>query len=876
MLDQGKNFQTSGPQPIDTNRQTQLTAPNSSGDRPVSSEGKALAENTTDSSIEQRERLLLRQELISLCRCSGLSFAWKSFWLKQELKEQKSDRISEALNSQDRFSGDTVLHQLIREDASIKQIRWALKHGANPNMQNKAGESALVLALKTGELSAGSPLVRELLRHGAAICLEDKSNLSAFSIILEKRGLLSARELASLTQEPLSISETSKPALIQSLGLELLKLSENQQLVKTQKLRAFLEGLQDFSEIFAAGMLDKIVNTRDARGVSALHFLAANTDVNWERHHLLQLGANPNAQTQQGWSYKLNQKSKVVMEKGASPLHIAAQFGESSALVDLLEFGADRDLQDADGDTPVRMAAMTASRRAKDKLLTLIRAGANLSLKNLEGKDFFSEALGWNAQSLSALEIPQFLESREGFTAVQAARFLNDLQNFEDRKLISRLYQQGGQLSHVRDLLNAWNGARNGPESREQAEALARLLPHLFYFYDSSLINPVLDLLDRGYEGKNPPPGEYESDLLALLGNPQDPNWDTDTSQKVILALRSLGKIPPGRSELSWQALNNWARIGQLCFSFTKWRFEALRAPTPSGDKDSEQSSLLERYGFERAPERLTDRAHDGSAGFGAGFLLRPGKKRFQYSVTEGQKRVRQEYDSETHVEFRRAYLLVSNPQFGTLIIRNSSPVFGRDSLQHAAYYSKKAVSSKRLEELSAAEIQQTGSFEPVISLRSYRTRNDHNIRMLLDQLTGLKDDFSAWKFDTKRETAWWKPLPEAPMQLSGGHYSRGFKDLVNLLSGLYYKNKELGLGVVPDLAFVHPDFPAWSPYEFGGTKEKPQTRLRINEKVLRVLQKMANSDLVTAQEFKSSSVHNFFQQAGFEKEAELVLLAPE
>lgn len=106
---------------------------------------------------------------------------------------------------------------------------------------------------------------------------------------------------------------------------------------------------------------------------------------------------------------------------------------------------------------------------------------------------------------------------------------------------------------------------------------------------------------------------------------------------------------------------NNWARIGTLGLSFSKWKFDAMQRWKGMGPMAA--PSLLEKSGlFQPTPPRPSDKV------FHKGFT---------------------HYNPETglSIEMRRAYAVISQPELGTLVIRNSSHYFGRDLLANPAYY---------------------------------------------------------------------------------------------------------------------------------------------------------------------------------------------
>lgn len=111
-------------------------------------------------------------------------------------------------------------------------------------------------------------------------------------------------------------------------------------------------------------------------------------------------------------------------------------------------------------------------------------------------------------------------------------------------------------------------------------------------------------------------------------------------------------------------ALSNWARIGTLGRSFTKWQYDAMGRWKGMGPGEK-PPLLVESQLFTPIPRRESD------ATYGPGFLYTDPK-------------------TGLTIELRRAYILITQPEGGTLVIRNSSPVFGRDLLAEPAYFNPK------------------------------------------------------------------------------------------------------------------------------------------------------------------------------------------
>lgn len=169
---------------------------------------------------------------------------------------------------------------------------------------------------------------------------------------------------------------------------------------------------------------------------------------------------------------------------------------------------------------------------------------------------------------------------------------------------------------------------------------------------------------------------------------------------------------------------NNWARAGSLGLSFTKWQYDAMKRW--KGQGPSQKPALMEQSGlFAALPPREDDKTFHGGY--------------FHHNPATGLT-----------VEMRRAYIVISKPELGTLVIRNSSQVFGRDLLQSPAYYNDKAVATDLEHLLDPKDILPSKGFYTVFSKQLNRTsqqvKNHEKIKALLDAFDEAMEPYIAWK----------------------------------------------------------------------------------------------------------------------------------
>ena len=153
----------------------------------------------------------------------------------------------------------------------------------------------------------------------------------------------------------------------------------------------FIKAVRDRDGAVATEFLDEpgntVVNARDiTSGETALHAVVQRRDLTWVRF-LLQRGANPN----------------IADRNGVTPLQIAAQLGFIEGVEQLLKRGADVDVSDSTGETPL----ISAVHRRDIKLVeTLVTNGANPDRADNSGRSARDYALLMGARSgvLEAIE----------------------------------------------------------------------------------------------------------------------------------------------------------------------------------------------------------------------------------------------------------------------------------------------------------------------------------------------------------------------------------------------------------------------------------------------------------------------------------------
>lgn len=155
--------------------------------------------------------------------------------------------------------------------------------------------------------------------------------------------------------------------------------------------------------------------------------------------------------------------------------------------------------------------------------------------------------------------------------------------------------------------------------------------------------------------------------------------------------------------------LNSWSRVGTVGLSFSKWQYDAMSQW--KGQGPMEKPTLFEQSGlFTRIPPRDDDPKYFG------GFVHRDPEKGLS-------------------IEMRRAYIVISQKDVGSLVIRNSSPVFGRDLLKEPGYFN------------AHQTFQETNAFfkpETLLENVYHQGSPKGKVRAQADDYNYKKDDFAS------------------------------------------------------------------------------------------------------------------------------------
>ena len=434
--------------------------------------------------------------------------------------------------------------------------------------------------------------------------------------------------------------------------------------------------------------------------------------------------------------------------------------------------------------------------------------------------------------------------------------------------------------------------------------ALAELVPALVAGYPIGIASNILATLE-GHGIKADKDHPYMAEMMALLSynypwdrqktrrfpekgifydSPDGPDYGITLDWAVDQITYLAGFLKNLTFEVPEASAYNWARIGTHTWSFKKLRYDAQRIKLEDG---SIGPSLLEQFGFE--PLRPTKFG-------GSGFRFNPVGKDLVVSLLDTARgHQNAPFDQQTTVIERRGFYFIGHPDHGALIIRNSSPVFGRDKMRGPAYWCPPGTlvgANFDLNEFTASLALRFG-FTAVMHPALYRDlkaaakeiidlfsnakfQREMQIKQptihmdfLIGHLDAVQDAFRRWKFDTNPLTAFQDhPRAEGKI-LTGGFLSPGFKATVSLLESAERRGRPL------ELAFVHPKLPPWRENIYDTPLGDKSSRLVATGETLQTLRQLADTGQASNEQLDRTGIRNFLQQAGFAKSSELIIVQP-
>lgn len=187
----------------------------------------------------------------------------------------------------------------------------------------------------------------------------------------------------------------------------------------------------------------------------------------------------------------------------------------------------------------------------------------------------------------------------------------------------------------------------------------------------------------------------------------------------------AIDKAPTALDMNLSHAYSNLTRSSSIGLSFVRWKMDTMARWKGLGPM--QRPSLFEHSGlFKKIGPRPDDSVFHG------GFL---------------------HYDPQIgiSIEMRRAYIVVSHKEHGTLVIRNSSNKFGRDKLPEPVYYSPATQGIYSDEQHLFSPERDLPKFSSILSglpqtQSALKNKQNEDIHQLLNGFDGLSNRYIQWK----------------------------------------------------------------------------------------------------------------------------------
>ena len=445
----------------------------------------------------------------------------------------------------------------------------------------------------------------------------------------------------------------------------------------------------------------------------------------------------------------------------------------------------------------------------------------------------------------------------------------------------NRLRQRGASerdIFHYRAAFEAATFPRD--EVRAGGQPFLRLFPGLTTNLPPGSVDQLLAVFEANLDSFDPPLGDHlnMAEFFALLNHPglREITPESVGALTSLITAADRWLIKDEKTKVTVDHVLAWRDLGYLSYAHLGLKYDAKRVNADA----LRLPCLLEQFGYERILGRATDSEYQIEQqlfkGYGPGYRLTLNHMNQRYLELFNFP-----VDREFYFEARRGYFMLSLEALGTLIVRNSSPHFGRDLLPVPALFSYKAINTslttKELESLDDAEI--FGSFRSVLNLelnlieRGSTKKFEKRLLKLTTLMRAALSAYDVWKFDTEYPRAY----ANIDGDIAGGYNSIGFRALIDDMETRFQAAQGNSNEVVPALAFAAHGQPAWNFCPWEDRSGREHRKFTITQPRLEVMRAMADRGrfAVSDSELAASEVRSFFE-AGFHYQGRLVLVDTE
>ena len=287
------------------------------------------------------------------------------------------------------------------------------------------------------------------------------------------------------------------------------------------------------------------------------------------------------------------------------------------------------------------------------------------------------------------------------------------------------------------------------------------------------------------------------AELFLMLNHPLVQNQEgSDYTDYITNAITSIERFVMHGLSVDHRLVQVWARIGLLTHGFKLWKY----------DTQGGENSLFSKFGF-----KFDSKA---SKNFGA-----------RYTISKKEK-PELPINDKTIIAPIRGGIIATNPKLGTVFIRNSSLVFGRDLLTEVAYFSKDSLTLEQIRSIDSEDDLTALKFKRILDPELYKKSSFvPNLKKLVSEIFVVDEAYAKWRFN--------------PEDFDGdknfkGDLTPGMRELVSRMEN---KLGEIKLDIsdkpLPVLGIFSKKYPPENPFPFYGEDGMPNNHLEFTEDAL-------------------------------------------